>query len=258
MNRFLLAGLLTIIIANVFIMGHVAWNRGSPQNTLKFSERELAPLPGWRRIDENSGISLQLEVRVLGARSSPYNYRRALPTADDKLGEFGFKSNCNSSYFVATPRAAWFALEFDGDMLKQQAKLDERALRAARDEAEKASDPQKKKSAEEYAKRLAKSQKEDKLYGSRLFIKDVDRERAPLARLYAGKPNVVITRGSVTCSDGQLQLRDLDARNINVPKQFRSVVAGLDYNYQDHAPRYSADVAFGRLGEPWITDLKSL
>lgn len=257
MNRYLLGGLATIVIANMILLGHVAWNRSLPQKTLSLSERELT-LPPVVTKSDNSEINLRLQVRTLNPRGSQHFYGTMMVASNDKLSAFGFRSNCGRPLSATPTRSAWFALEFNGATFDEQRRLDDDVLRKAQQRVEHVKDPQAAKAVERSAKQLAQSLERQHQYGSRLYVKDVDPKRSTLAARYGAAPNIVITHGSVTCMAGQLALVALDAGHIHVPRQFRAVVGKLPYRFTYAAPRYAATVAFGRLGEPWILDLKKL
>lgn len=257
MNRYLLAGLTLIAIANLALLGQVAWNRSGRQSTLTLSERELALTPPTAQRD-NSAMTLRLQVQTLNPAGSQHHYDPVLVTGDAKLQAFGFGPGCGKPLSATPWRAAWFALELDGNRFAQQQRIDATLLQRAQQRAASTPDPQAAKAAGRFAQYLSQSFDRAHDYGSRLYITDLGPERDALAEKYAAQPNIALVPGSVTCSRGQLTLASLDVMRIHVPHRFRTMLEKLSYRSQPGAPRFTATVAFGRLGEPWIIAVKRL
>jgi len=233
------------------VLGRAAWNRSEITYQLPLTERELR-LP-WRVPDENSGISVQMVWRTLQPGDTR-GFPGSLYTSDAKMAELGFDPRCGTSFYDVE-RKVWYLLEFDGATFRRQLELGEQSLAREREAAAKPDASEYwKKSIEARAKGL-ENQRE---YGSRLYVMDVDTDRSSLERKYAGRDDIAILPGTLGCMNGSLMVRSILVDTVNVPRELRAVVEDLTPTVGFSAPRFTATIAFGKLGEPWIVDMEPI
>lgn len=251
MNRYAIIAFTLVIAGNAFVLGRAAWNRSEIGYQLPLTERELR-LP-WRVADENSGISMQLAWLTLKP-GVPQAYPQSLYTSDAKMAELGFDPGCGMSLYDVE-RNVWYVLEFDGATFRQQLELGEQSLAREREEAAKPN-------ASEYRRKSiegrAKGFENQREFGSRLYVTDVDTDRTSLEKKYAGRDDIAILPGTLGCMNGSLFVRNILVDTVNVPRELRAVVEDLTPIVGFHAPRFTATIAFGKLGEPWIVDMKPI
>jgi len=144
----------------------------------------------------------------------------SLYTSDAKMAELGFDPRCGTSFYDVE-RKVWYLLEFDGATFRRQLELGEQSLAREREAAAKPDASEYwKKSIEARAKGL-ENQRE---YGSRLYVMDVDTDRSSLERKYAGRDDIAILPGTLGCMNGSLMVRSILVDTVNVPRELRAVV----------------------------------
>jgi len=265
----LITGLALIVIVNAVALAGVAYNRsGEADSVLPLTERELQLPTVWNDNKENSGLSLEMQWRVMPPaindlekyswRTDGYGRTPAWLNRI-KMVELGFEPR-PSNRLVAEqgefahqlPRAVLLVLEFNGD-----------AYRAALARAEEYS--QKAKDTEDGQKAL----EDEKTLHSRLFVVDAGLDHLVLRAKYPDRRRFAIMRGQVRPSlqaqlNGQATdptgfIDDVSAAALNVPLDKRSVFDALRGTGESNITvkgRYKVDVAFGQRLEPWIVKVE--
>ena len=136
----LLLALVLIVTANAFVLSGVVYNRsGPPDAQVVLTERELA-LP-YRSHEENSGLALRLDWRVLGEEGDRYAWRSSPPwLTPAKLKALGFdlpedpEARANDRYArTPLPKEVYIVLEQDGPFYRETLERVAAALATARD-----------------------------------------------------------------------------------------------------------------------------
>ncbi|MFL6200723.1 MAG: DUF4824 family protein [Thermoanaerobaculia bacterium] len=248
--RGLLAGLILIVLANAVVLAGVAWNRrGEPEAVVNLTERELQ-IPWDSGADEDdTGLILRLEwnPRWAADTSTP----EVLPVTT--LRELGFRL-VHPPGREEPPRSAWIVLEMEGGSWQ-------RWLAKRRREME-----EQKRKAEESGCPPGSGFEEMQVRESRLLVVDAGLNREALRLRHPDRTRSLIVPGVVR-PNGVSELR-LDS--IHVPLRLRPVldevvkaeevrrqrIAGAEDG--PRPPRYRANVAFGRRGEPWLVSVERL
>ena len=255
----LAAGLAIVAVTNIVALAGAAYNRsGTPEATLRLSERELHLPSSWGFEGENSGVALRIEWRVLGKEPDEsrltqpyYPLSSGSPAWLDatKLTELGFDvaaiesaAHARSLYARQLPKEALLVLELDGPAYHELlARFEAYAERAPdrRDELER-----------------------QKNESSRLFVVDAGLDVEGLRAKYPSRSRYAIVRGTIrpwiSSHDGQWTVSGfvggLSVDRINVPLAFRAPFdAWLERRSRRHADEpFTATVSFGRRFEPWI------
>ena len=281
-KRTLIAGLTTILAVNIFVLTGVFYNRsGTPESTLRLSERELNEPYVWGNRAENSGLSLKLVWRVLPTEpTNPTN-----PTDSEKNSKPADQYWRYANYQGGTNwlnEAKMIALGFDsvadqlpadgGSRVARQLprdvllvlELDGSAYQAALAQAVKYN-----RGTEEDLKLLADEQTNN----SRLFVIDAgltsDASATALRTRYADRSRYAIVQGQIHPAwwlaagvnkiSGTVSKINVD--NLHVPLEMRAAldskfagaVASYEQSVKTKRVRYEAVVAFGQRLEPWIT-----
>lgn len=249
--RGLLAGLVLIVLANAAVLAGVAWNRrGKPEAVVTLTERELQ-LPWDAGSDEDdTGLILRLEWNPRGAAGEATP--AALPATT--LRELGFRLSPLPGR-PEPPRTAWVVLEMEGEawkrwLAKRQREEDEQRQKAGQSDCPPVSDFE-----------------QMEVRGSRLILVDAGLDREALRRRHPDRRRSVVVPG-VVAPDGVVS--ELGLESIQVPLHLRPVldevvkaeevrrqrIAGAED--RPRPPRYRANVAFGRRGEPWLVSVEKL
>ena len=268
----LVAGLALIAVTNAVALVGAGYNRaGDPESRLTLTQRELLAPYSWGFRNENSGLTLRLQWRVLGAEEDgnySYAYRGGAPGWFDKtkLAELGFD--------VSRPADAPAGRRYYGRLLAQEVllvlELDGPAYQAALDRARKWKDKEEALKAanpgsqefERRARLAREALEQEERRNSRLFVIDAGLEVGPLRARYPDRTRYAILRGRVrpwlSGSDGKSRVagyvEDLSNDDIVVPLNQRRVLGPLEdsaMHLRDKA-RYEITVVFGRRLEPWI------
>jgi hypothetical protein len=263
------AGIL-ITVSNVFVLVGAVLNRsGEPDSALRLGERELLVLqPAGGR--DNSGLSLQLEWRVLPAVAHGTGWyggtgRYGSPAWLDKekMASLGFDVSLpdevvdtGRSFRRQLARDVFVVLEVDGSAYRESAS---RALA----EAQRLSGLGK----EESAGRGKEIVREETEVNSRLFAVDAGLDRSGLRAKYQDRSRYAIVRGRIEPAPNRANGREyegvvegISADAINVPLESRQAFEGAAVRENRYfAPqrrasgaRFEATVAFGQRLEPWI------
>jgi hypothetical protein len=257
--------LILLIAVNALVLGGVAVNRsGAPDSRLTLSEREVGL--AYRRIRENSGLSLRLSWRILPRdEKQAYTGHWGSPAwfDSDKLTALGYdvaellRLEESGKYFWDTlSREVYIVLELGGAPYRE-------ALRRAQLKVD--ATPESELDA---AKR--KLQREQRQM-SRLFAIDAGLDPIDLRQRYGDRQRYLIAKGQVVPSfltrkkkrvvTGRI--RKLSIEKIYVPLKWHQVFESLPPKNDWKAdriggPRYQVRLAYGQRFEPWIETVAPL
>ncbi len=268
-KRTFIAGAALILATNAVALTGVAYNRSSETSVLRFSERELR-VPyrsGWR--EENSGLEIGLDWRVLSGDPEdefPLGRHGAAWLNEAKLASLGVDVKAAARrherwYRDLSHKAVLIVLELDGPAYRESVRRAQ--ARATRDSALAAAQPdqvqfqRKARNSEEAARREAAT-------STRLFAVDAGLDYATLRAKYPEAARYAIVRGLLKPArieaSGKTRftgsLTDLSAARINVPLEFSAALdrsrtpppAGATTTREP----LSVTIAFGKRFEPWI------
>lgn len=294
-RRGLAAAALLVLLTNAVVLARVAWNRsGEPAARLDLTERELA-LPGAWRDEENTGLSLTLRFHSPGPwREEGTEMGSWLDRA--KLGELGFDVGVDPGvpeagrhYRSPLPREVWLVLEDEGEAWRRwlagrEAQVEE--LRREVERGEKGTDDL------EAAQRALAT---DRVEASRLFAVDAGRDRDTLLERYPDPARYAVLPATVRLHHIDIEEKPEDepayltgsvervlVDQVHVPLRHRPVVESAlaerdrrsreigqrvtrrpvavspapEAGYHPAPPLYRAELAVGRLGEPWLTEVE--
>lgn len=250
MSRRLLIPLLALVVTMGGLLSCAAWNRGETRQRITLTERELSLPWQWRNATEEDDAQLRLPIEWQ-RRDSPLDERTWL--TEDKLRALGFDVSvpigapeASRAYGRALPQIAWVVLEYDGAAWQEMERR--RRLRTNVPEPRYAVAP------------------------SRLVAIDAGRDREALARRYAEASPLIlpaIFQMAYIPPDapgGPLMygyVRRLVVNDLNVPRRLRAALDDLRgsdaasmLETVDPAPRFEIDLAVGRSGYPWVTDIR--
>lgn len=258
----LIAGVGLIVMVNAIVLGGVAYNRsGEPESSLRLSERELTlPMRGYGN-QENSGLALALNWRVLPPEtqnSKQHLWGPGISPAwlnQAKMVALGFERPVlNPSpdgplrIRQPLPRDVFVVLELDGA-----------AYQAALARAIKSS---------EVASATAKAHASDVLKreqskNSRLFVVDAGLDVAALRAQHPDRSRYAIVRGQVRANldidkDGAAPagfVSGVGPDSLSVPLDWRHVFdSSSAVRRDDQVPfGYAVEVKFGQRLEPWVS-----
>ncbi|WP_199609647.1 DUF4824 family protein [Flocculibacter collagenilyticus] len=270
MKKYLFIGLTILIGTNLAVLSGVAYNRmDEPTAQLTLTERELALPYNIGSQKENSGLSLSIHWRAPSKTSqydghNPYyTYNsRDIKISKDVLLALGFTpEDVLNNNWIESKELYW-AFEFDGALHQAEIKKAEASYQRALSNYEKL--PNKENNNQK--QRSRKALNNEKTMNSRLFFIEAAAHYEALSSKYANKNNIVIVKGLAQPhfderdKHYQLQLKHLSVRKIMVPSKFASHFDRLKSKHSTNstAPRYTADVHWGKRLEPWIVDVKRL
>ncbi|OGS80575.1 MAG: hypothetical protein A2061_00865 [Gallionellales bacterium GWA2_59_43] len=260
-TRTLVVGVTLIVLTNAVVLLGATYNRsGDPESQLRLTQRELQHSQ-WRAEKDNSGITLELNWRILPAQLDRYDRYSAgrweMPAWLDKvkLEQLGFdvaKLASERGYGRRDdiqPREVLLVLELNGPaylQAVQRARIyadQAKALLAANSRSER---------DKESAKDAAENYRDEQLKNSRLFVIDAGVDLQKLRATYPDRTRYVIVHGLVRPTSVQKeggtkiggQITELHAERINVPYLYREVFI--------NSAAFEVTVAFGQRLEPWI------
>ena len=265
----LISGIALILVTNAAALGGIAWNRsGDPESTLKLTQRELQP-PYWGMNRENSGMSLQLNWRIIaGGKSWNYSYSGGTPDWLDqaKMESLGFDVSTaqamKDNYRWTSrqlSREVLLVLEMDGQAYQQA--LQRTRKNAAEQDARLAAMPD----VEELKRKAKQAQdevKREEQENSRLFAIDAGLSQAELRARYPDRSRYAIVYAQVRPSTGAQNkivgyIERISIDGINVPYELRAMLErrmpGQPYGRQ----AFEASVAFGQRLEPWLLGISA-
>lgn len=259
------AALALVLATNAVVLGGAWYNRsGEPESSLRLTQREVHrdfDSFGWGR-DENSGLALDLDWRVLPLDDETGRYRGDWLEAD-RLIELGFPPyEAGGGEIDLNTREAFLVLELDGPAHQQALRRAEEQLREAG--AALARDP----GDEERQEREADARKaleEERETASRLFVVDVGLDAEALRARHPDRQRYAVVRGEIYAwlrTDGTRtrmvgQVSRLAVPAVQVPLRWREA---LDRQVRDSAYLPSKgplelQLNFGKRLEPWISEV---
>jgi hypothetical protein len=284
-----------VVVTNAAILASAGWiRRGGPSAALTLTERELA-MPEFRE-REDSGLLLSLALGGRAPwpvrRAAERKRYKLEPVANawfdrEKLREIGFDVAMDPAdpkavkhYSRTLPRLAFVALEMDGEAFASWLAGRERSLGLLREQVNKGAAG---------AKELADAEALlafDRTSRSRLWVVDAGTDANALRERHPDRKRCAIVKALVGISpiDPAAATRKLEGRvinllvsEINVPRPLRAHLepylpastaeevfarereSGPEAPWPPPAPpRYTAVLAFGRGGEPWIESVSPL
>lgn len=250
MSRRLLIPLVALVMTIAGLMGCGAWNRGDARQRLTLTERELGLPWQWtnRAADQDGMLRLPIEWQ---RRDQPLDERTWL--TEDKLRQIGFNISIPAGapeavrhYERASPKIAWVVLEYDGAAWQD---IDQRRRLRASDATVRAP-----------------------IEASRLVPIDAGPDRDVLLQRHANTRALVLPAifqlAYLTSKEpgGPLvygRVQSLVTREVTVPRRLRQALGDLRGRSPDpastpSAPRFEVELAVGRLGFPWVTDVRRM
>jgi Domain of unknown function (DUF4824) len=266
-------GLAFLLAVNAVVLGGAWFNRsGTPDSTLRLSERELHP-PYWGSAnEENSAIKLRLDWRILPVEAplelgksytwgGGFNGGNPHWLDEKKMLELGFTASVEPTPAFERAEArdpskvVFLVLEFDGAAYQEALARTVKQIPAIKEHG-------------------AKLLSDEKLVNSRLFVVDAGLDREALRAKYPSTTRYAIVRGHVgaqrhscpNCDVNMKRLRGyidkLNIEEINVDLEYRSAVEGNVANRYDRGAKpdnktvhYEIEIAYGQRLEPWIVSV---
>ncbi len=268
----LIIGLTLILLTNATALLGVYWNRsGTPESTLKLTQRELQQPYGWGMNRENSGMSLRIQWRVpSGEKYWAYsNYGGSPEWLDEtKMASLGFDVSKPSDMDYRwsnrqLSREVLLVLELDGPAYQEI--LQQVRQFAAEQDARLTALPGDKQ-MQDNAKRAHEDVTREEQENSRLFAIDAGLNLSELRAKYPDRNRHAIMRAQVRPSyvgkpdriAGYIDKISID--EINVPHEYH---AALDIRARpatlktltSGGRKFEASVAFGQRLEPWLVGI---
>lgn len=228
-KKLLILAFALVFVANLLILGKVAYNRAVVTAELEFSERELSPT--YYRHDFDGGTALRLNWRVSNANDYWNNELKVNPRI---IKDLGFKDDC--ARYRSAERKAYVLMELGGAAWQNAKQLD--ILRLT-EQMEKADDEREKN-------RIQKEIDEWDAQHTKLYATAVAADGQSLKSLIKDAKKQFILTGTVTadCKDSAVYIRSLSIDELNVAQSLLP---------DGKLPsRYSVHVAVGALGDAWI------
>lgn len=282
-GKLLAAAAALIVLVNAIVLAGVAWNRGGePESQVVLSQRELGEPWGGIAREENSGLALRIEWRLLPAADDldaepPAFGAGGIPAWMDaaRLAEFGFEAGdltdpiARRRFEGQGEREVLVVLELAGPAWQEA--LARARGKAERETALRAANPDKKEFVER-EKRAREQLEREETDASRLFAIDIGRDAAALRARHPDRSKTMILRARllprVMTRDKKLvaagYLTGLQIAEVNVPHALRPRYLAAEHAARgkpalaSHGKtiRFSATVVVGRRLEPWIEDLQ--
>lgn len=260
----LIAGCALIALSNAVALIGVAYNRSSePESQLNLTQRELGEGYRFNADQDNSGLLLNLNWRVLPPDSGNvyeyglYNGGTVDWLDSEKLELLGFDVSLPAEvderkhvHSRQLPKEVFVVLELDGPVYQI-------ALQRAQQAAERADKADQQKEA---AQRVLREQ----TTYSRLFAVDAGGDVAMLRAKYPDRQRYAIVRGSVRMQwfSGKNPrwggtIVEIANDRVHVPLEFQSAIQPMPQTPRgefrpDAGAPFQATVAFGKRLEPWI------
>ncbi len=274
-TRLFMLGFVLLLAANVIALLGVAANRsGKPEAVVELTERELR-LP-YARNDENSGLALHLEWRIIeNSEHDSYRYdhwrspvwfdAQKLTELGFTIGEFTCPGENSKRGKLPLPKDAFIVLEYDGDAYQV-------ALQRAEESLKKAEAALKARKKDKELQNRFKAAKEEldaeRTSASRLFAIDAGLDAGKLRERYSDRSKFIIMSGIVRleCSYDENKkevfgyISDIRVDKINVPLRYRKIfdLIMAQEKAARSGPRYQVAVAYGSRLEPWIRRIDKL
>jgi hypothetical protein len=280
------AAALLVVLVTAWVLAGVAYNRRAPaEATVRLTEREASL--GWEE-KEDTGMSLTLRWRYEGDDSNGGGLDQA------RLREVGFQfpvplddPRAETLYRDFLPRRAYAVLEMEGKAWQAHLARQESELVKLRDEIRRG------KATLEAEDQLLKSQADDRLENSRLFVIDVGRDPSALRRNHPDQARFIVVPVLVRAEyekqvwksaneppggpriSGTVELLN---SSLHIPRARRAVLDQV--RHEDEArrlqetrkgpagslvsvlsarpPAYEVLIRFGRRLEPWVESIDRL
>jgi hypothetical protein len=254
MSRLIVAGL-TLLCSVLGLLGAAAWNRAEQRQVMTLTERELSLPFTWENGAEDDDAELRLRLGWV-ERDDPLDARNWL--TDDRLMQLGFSLGVIASapeaarfYTRAVSRLGWVAFEYEGP-----------AWRA--------------KEAQRETTREVERSRWTGVERSRLVPIDAALDRETLASRFRDQRVLILPAvfdirwvnrpgGAVVWG----RLESVVPQEVSVPTSLRDRLRGFGQPRIEPQPdrsatvappvippRYDVDVAVGRLGTPWVLDVR--
>jgi hypothetical protein len=280
----LVAGLALILTTNAVALIGMVYNRShEPESTLKLTQRELHLPYEWGFRQENSGISLSLQRRVLAEQDNTLHGMGRSYTGfgnapnwlnKSKLAALGFdvsepedSHRARPHYDKLLPKEVLLVLELDGPAYR--AALEDAQKHLQKEEALLKANAGKKEFEVRAKNAKQELYQEERIY-SRLFVIDAGLDIASLRVQYPDRKRYAILRGQIQpyLVENNRKTRlvgyitGLSVSRINVPARYREIFESMQENAQTNeygvaASPFEVSVAFGKRLEPWITEAKA-
>jgi hypothetical protein len=274
----LAAGAALILLANAVALTGVYLNRsGEVDSRMTLSQREFFTPWGWARSEENSGLALRLEWRVVDASAEgyySYGNNGGMPGWLDEahMAALGFATKLPPNDYAShrrfersLPRTALLVLEMGGPAWQQV--LDAARQNASRHEAARLANADSKEFADK-AKGAQEQLRREETINSRLFAIDAGLDRAALRAKYPDRSRYLILQGTVrprlVSHGGKTQVSGyvsaIAVSEINVPHALRPMLEPVlrrNRSRVDGAgPPFEVTLAVGQRLEPWLESVR--
>ncbi|MDQ1329893.1 MAG: hypothetical protein QG578_155 [Thermodesulfobacteriota bacterium] len=293
-TRLFISGFVLLLAVNIIVLLGISGNRsGKPEAVIELTERELAFLNTYETNDENSGLSLRLDWRIIPEiKDDNYSFMRwgsPVWLNEQKLLELGFTIDTftcpdkdSKKIKSPLPRDAFIVLEYDGNAYQEALKRSEMNLKKA-EAALRANTED--KGLQNNFKEAQTSVEDERSKESRLYAIDAGLDAAKLRERYADRSKYIVLPGIVDlmCSYDKNKseimgnITDIRIDRINVPLTHRNVFDSIlaqdkyskdeqtgfsnKFNYRARgkkSPRYKVELAYGSRFEPWIQRVEKL
>lgn len=263
-----IAGLTIILLGNAVVFARVMYNRSGEPEIWTFTERELnAP---WRsyRDRENSGVTLTLSWQgtppeTLEDSAGIWAKRRNIEVDKPTLESLGFPTEYDCARtgdrrYQRLAEHAWAALEYNGPTHRKHIATLERYLAAKESEYSKDLTEPRKSELKSLRARVERVRDTE----SRLYAIDVAVDRKTLEQRYADSDMHLILPATIMpwfyCNHPvSIYVASILTSRVHVPKQHRDIFGepGTARYSSSEPPPYYAEVAYGKLKEPWLMSL---
>jgi hypothetical protein len=293
-TRLFISGFILLLAVNIIVLLGISANRsGKPEAVIVLTERELAFLYPYETNDENSGLSLRLDWRIIPEiKDDDYLFMRwgsPVWLNEQKLLELGFTIDTftcpdkdSKKKKAPLPRDAFIVLEYDGNAYQEALKRSEMSLKKA-EAALRANIED--KGLQNNFKEAQTFVEDERSKESRLYAIDAGLDAAKLRERYADRSKYIVLPGIVDlmCSYDKNKseimgnITDIRIDRINVPLTYRNVFDSIlaqdkyskdeqtgfsnKFNYRARgkkSPRYKVELAYGSRFEPWIQRVEKL
>lgn len=267
-------GVTLILVTNIIVLSGVAYNRsGEPDALILLTEREVElPYRFGYYSDENSGLSLTINWRILGKIDDDSKYRpygNSYPEwlNKDKLIELGFDVSENihteegrRSYRKGFSKDALLVLEYNGASYEESVQRTKTWFK--KKQASDTSQPDLRWQLEIAQDRMKDEQETE----SRLFVIDTGLNHEALRKKYADKSKFIIVPGRVEIAirgcDGSRyftgRISELGIK-VHVPYEYAEFLLLMsdeeDSQEKGGGPKYKVNLAFGQRLEPWVVGI---
>ena len=262
--------LVFLLVVSAVLLLKAGYNRWQPATyTLTLTEREL-PLPySYSYSRENSGTQLQLQWSTPQQQDDDWwRHSRFLHLPEAHFASFDFPACAEPYRYANRGRQGWVLLELNGFAYQEILAGLTKALQAHEQDAEARTKDEKEwqqqlKSRQE---RLQRAEQQD----SRLFVVDAAAQRQLLADTMAGlrsknpAASYWILPAEISDSYGrcdkksprahEVQVKNLQVGHVHLPSQYARLLP--QHRDPQGSLRYQVDLAYGRLLEPWVQQLR--